>query len=364
LKIDILLIFVKNIIEIMKNKIGNWTISFVYTKWYNLVLLILIVSLFIGFLFSVMLKLDFSIFNVFLRSIFSTVLIWGGCMSIVAFTWYKYPWEVMPKKHLVIEISLILMLLLVYVLLGSYLLSFQEKTAIPILLRTHITEIVITTMITFFITTIHEAIFFYQQWKLNFSKSISLEKDNLEARYNALKAQVNPHFLFNSLNSLMSLLENNPKAEQYVQDLSEYLRYVLLSNDRQEVTLKEELENLEKFFHLQKLRFDDNLKVEIQINPTSLNYQIPTLVLQMLVDNCIKHNVISSKNPLIIKIFDNGKSLTVVNNLQKKQIEESTGQGLKNIEGRFRFIGGGPIKIETDEKQFSVTIPLINNKIQ
>ncbi len=79
----------------------------------------------------------------------------------------------------------------------------------------------------------------------------------------------------------------------------------------------------------------------------------------MLVDNCIKHNVISTKKPLYIKIYDDGKSITVVNNLQLKQTEESTGQGLKNIEGRYRFISNQPIKIEKDEKHFSVTIPLI-----
>jgi LytS/YehU family sensor histidine kinase len=220
-------------------------------------------------------------------------------------------------------------------------------------------SILFTILITFLIVTIHEAVFFYRQWKLNFSKSVSLEKDNLEARYNTLKAQVNPHFLFNSLNSLMSLLDNNPKAEKYVQDLSEYLRYVLLSNTREVVDLKDELENLEKFFNLQKLRFDDNLKVTFNIQQSSLTNQIPTLALQMLIDNCIKHNIISTKNPLYINIFDDGISITVVNNLQLKHVEESTGQGLKNIEGRYRFIANEPIKIVSDDKHFSVTIPLI-----
>jgi LytS/YehU family sensor histidine kinase len=136
-----------------------------------------------------------------------------------------------------------------------------------------------------------------------------------------------------------------------------------LSNSRESVELKEELENLEKFFHLQKLRFNDNLHVEIQLNPATLQYQIPPLALQMLVDNCIKHNTISIKYPLFIKIFDDGKSITVENNLQLKQSKESTGQGLKNIEGRFRFIANEPIKIESDDKHFSVTIPLIKSPL-
>ncbi|MFZ4726700.1 MAG: sensor histidine kinase [Paludibacter sp.] len=330
-----------------------------YSKWYYTILLIVFASLVIGFVFSMVLKLDFSIINILLRSVFCTFTLWMGCVAIVTFSWKKFPWETMPNKHIIIEVLLIFLLLTLYFYFIASVFSYFNKSSIQLELQTRIGEIVITALITALITTIHEAVFFYRQWKLNFSKSISLEKDNLEARYNALKAQVNPHFLFNSLNSLMSLLDNNPKAEKYVQDLSEYLRYVLLSNSKEEVTLQEELENLEKFFHLQKLRFDANLTVEINIQPTSLLLHIPPLALQMLVDNSIKHNIISTKNPLYIKIFDNGKTITVVNNLQPKQTVESTGQGLKNIEGRYRFISNEPIKIVKDEKQFSVTIPLI-----
>ena len=341
---------------------SNCRTGIIYSNWYYLVLLIVMASLLIGYLFSIVNNLDFTLINVFLRSIFSTAIIWGGCVFIVTYTWHKYPWESMPIKHLIIEVLLILLLLTLYMVFGVFFLCYNDSSSISNALQSHIVEIIFTILITFLITTIHEAVFFYQQWKLNFSKSISLERDNLEARYNALKAQVNPHFLFNSLNSMMSLLDNNPKAEQYVQDLSEYLRYVLLSNSREEVTLQEELENLEKFFHLQKLRFESNLTVEINIQPTSLPLHMPPLALQMLVDNCIKHNIISTKNPLYIKIFDDGKSITVLNNLQLKQSEDSTGQGLKNIEGRYRFISNEPIKIVSDDKQFSVTIPLIKNE--
>jgi LytS/YehU family sensor histidine kinase len=241
----------------------------------------------------------------------------------------------------------------------NYMISFENGNDFLEELKLHGGDIMFTMLISFLMTTLHEAYFFYKQWQLNFSKSISLEKDNIEARYNALKSQVNPHFLFNSLNSLMSLLENNPRAEQYVQDLSDYLRYVLLSSSRETVTLQEEFDNLEKFFLLQKMRFNENLQVEINIHPESLNYKIPPLALQMLVDNCIKHNKITTNNPLKIKIFDDKNSITVLNNKQLKKTVESTGQGLKNIEGRFRFIGGDAIHITNNEQEFSVRVPLI-----
>jgi len=331
-----------------------------YSNWYYMVLLIVGVSIAIGYMFSFVLGLDVTFMRVFVQSMVSTTLIWGGCIAIVIYSWKKYPWESMPVKHLIIEISAIILLLMVFFSVSNSFVCLQEKVSFATGIKSHSIEIIITILITFLITTIHEAIFFYQQWKKNFSKSISLEKDNLEARYNALKAQVNPHFLFNSLNSLMNLLDNNPTAEQYVQDLSEYLRYMLLSNSRESVPLQEELDNLEKFFHLQKLRFNENLHVELSIQPASLQLQIPPLALQMLVDNCIKHNIVSSHHPLTIKIHDDGKNITVVNNLQLKQSVESTGQGLKNIEGRYRFMSGEPVKIESDNNYFSVTIPLIN----
>jgi len=345
----------------MKSTIENF--KYFYSKWYKLILWMVGISLIIGLTVLTFTEKQFTLNNVLLVSLFNTVFIWLGSMSIVLFVWRKFSWETNPVKHITTETLLIIFMLSIFVV-GENLFYCHNKGTIFInSIKLNMVYIVFTVLITFLIVTIHEAIFFYRQWKLNFSKSIRLEKDNLEAQYNALKAQINPHFLFNSLNSFMSLLENNPKAEQYVQDLSEYLRYVLLSNSRDAVDLKEELENLEKFFHLQKLRFDDNLHVEIEINPASLQLQIPTLALQMLVDNCIKHNIISSKNPLTIKIFSNGESITVENNLQLKQNIGSTGQGLKNIEGRYRFISNEPIKIVSDNNIFSVTIQLISNKI-
>jgi sensor histidine kinase YesM len=330
-----------------------------YSKWYTFVLWILGVAIIIGLIFSLFTEKELSLFNILLPSVLNTAFLWGGSMTIVAFSWKTFPWEQYPTKHILVEALLIILLLIVFVIGMGSLFSHNENVCFRDALRLNSSDILFTVLITFLITTIHEAVFFYRQWKLNFSKSISLEKDNLEARYNTLKAQVNPHFLFNSLNSLITLLENNPKAEEYVQNLSEYLRYVLVSNEKAEVTIEEELENLEKFFLLQKLRFNENLIVEINVNPESLNHKIPPLALQMLVDNCIKHNIIASNHPLKIEIFDQNNNITVRNNKQLKATGESTGQGLKNIEGRFRFIGGESIKIESDEKQFSVTLPLI-----
>ena len=334
-----------------------------YSKWYFFALWIIGIAFVIGIIFSIFSGKELSLMNIMLPSFLNTAFLWGGSMTIVAYSWKTFPWELYPTKHILVEALLIVLLLVIFISGMGLFFAYNENICFREALNMNSADILFTILITFLIVTIHEAVFFYRQWKLNFSKSISLEKDNLEAQYNALKAQVNPHFLFNSLNSLITLLDGNPKAEEYVQNLSEYLRYVLVSNEKPEVTIEEELENLEKFFLLQKLRFNENLMVEINVHPESLSHKIPPLALQMLVDNCIKHNIISTKYPLKIEIFDSENSIIVRNNKQLKTTEESTGQGLKNIEGRFRFIGGESIKIESDEKQFSVTLPLIKSPL-
>lgn len=317
------------------------------------------ISLVIGLIFNVFIGRELTMINVLLPSLFNTAFIWAGSMGIVVFVWRKFPWESYPGKHILVEFLMITLFLTVFITGMNLFFCYRRDTAFLDGLKLNTIDILFTVLITFLIVTIHEAIFFYRQWKLNFSKSISLEKDNIEAQYNALKAQVNPHFLFNSLNSLMSLIEDNPQAEKYVQNLSDFLRYVLVSNTRETVSLNEEMSNVEKYIHLQKIRFGDNFNVEIKLTPASLQKNIPPLALQMLLENCFNHNVISKSKPLNIKICTDENSLSIENNLQKKPHPESTGQGLKNIEGRYRFVEGQQVKVFSDDKIFLVTIPLI-----
>lgn len=330
-----------------------------YSKWYSYLVLVTVFAVLIGAIFSLILGHEFGLISVLFPSLINTAVLWGGSMAIVKFVWRKYPWEQKPVVHLFVEIGLIVLLLFLFIVTAGLVVAFLKNTGFIETLCGSVTDIVITTLITFLIVTVHEAIFFYKQWKFNFSKSVRLEKDNIEAQYNALKAQVNPHFLFNSLNSLMMLLENHPVAEQYVQDLSDYLRYVLICNTRETVTLAEELEMTHKYINLQKHRFGDNVRVTDEVLPEAMHAHVPPLAVQMLVENCINHNVISGMKPLLIKISSTNDSITVENNLQPKQSIESTGNGLRNIEGRYRLEGAGSLKIVNDGNVFAVTLPLI-----
>ena len=291
-----------------------------------------------------------------LHAISMTVGLWVGCMIIVQYLWDKYPWQFYPVKHLILEIIYILL----YTNAFSLALYWIElKLKIFDVQGNLVQGIVITNLITLFITVIHEAAEFYKQWKFNFSKSVRLEKDNIEARYEMLKTQINPHFLFNSLNSLITLVEGNVQATEYIQNLSEFLRYMLKSRDRQLILVREEVNILRKYVDLQRSRFQDSLRVEIHVDEKYYHYSTPPLVMQMLVENCIKHNIISNEKPLRIKISAEKGWLIVENNLQKKNEMPSTGQGLRNISERYRFFTTQQVKIHETSSIFRVSIPLL-----
>lgn len=298
---------------------------------------------------------------IFFNAIYPTTIIWSGCFAIVTILWKHFPWERNPLKHLVLEIIAIAIYLFLFILLMLYINNITTIGKISDTIQHKGLEMFNTYLITYLITAIHEAYYFYKQWLANFSKSVKLEKENLQSQYNALKAQINPHFLFNSLNSLISLVEHNPKAEKYIQDLSEFLRFVLQSSSKETVSLEEELSNLEKYIRLLELRFEDNFKVEINIDDENLKFEIPPLALQILVENCVQHNIITSAKPLVVQIFSHNETISVWNKLQKKQKSESTGQGLKNIIGRYQFHNANELKIQETEDSFCVTLPLIKN---
>lgn len=293
-------------------------------------------------------------------SVGHTILIGGGlwliCRTYVKFLWRKFPWEKNPRIHIIFEVIGIGALTMAY---GFFL--YRTELALKLTTPSEQLgiEILVTLLITYLITGIHEMIFFYRQWIYNFSKSIRLEKDNIQANYETLKTQINPHFLFNSLNSLTSLVDDNPKAVAYIQHLSEFLRYMLSGRNRDLVYLRDELKIVNHYFELQKTRFQDNLTVNILVPEKFLLYTLPPLSLQMLVENCIKHNVISSESPLKISIGIEKEYITVSNSLQRKNGVDSTGQGLNNILERYRYFTDKEVIIDESKQQFKVSIPLL-----
>ena len=206
---------------------------------------------------------------------------------------------------------------------------------------------------------------FLLSWQKLALQEEKMKNEVLAAKYESLKNQVNPHFLFNSLNSLSSLInENREMADRFVKQLSIVFRYVLETRTKEAVTVEEELEMLESFIFLEKIRFGDNLRIEIDIKAGNKSKMILPLVLQMLFENAIKHNAISNDEPLSIGLYDAGNFIVVENNLQPKSIlrNQSIKVGLENIKSRYSLLSEKEVVIEKSESSFIVKIPLLEFK--
>lgn len=213
------------------------------------------------------------------------------------------------------------------------------------------------------IMCIYESIYFMHALKDSVEEKEMLKRESLQAHLNALRTQVNPHFLFNNLNTLSSLIPENPKhAVDFVQQLSKVYRHILDVKDEKSILLKDEMEVLNAYTFLLKTRFGNNLDVHVDIPEAKLKNKIVPLSLQILMENAIKHNIVSSDRPLHIHVFTDNGSLVLSNNLQiKNQINESTGIGLDNIRNRYKLLGDKEVKVTENGNSFTVSIPLIEN---
>ena len=188
-----------------------------------------------------------------------------------------------------------------------------------------------------------------------------LKREALALQYESLKNQVNPHFLFNSLNALTSLIERDRDASiNYVKQLSAVFRYVLEQNGQKLVPVETELKFIESYNYLQQIRFGNNLTISISIKDA--DFMIVAMALQILIENAVKHNEISEDYPLVINIFDDNQSLIVENNIQpRSNLPDSNLIGLKNIEFQYEFLSGKKIEISDSDGRFIVKLPKIKN---
>ena len=180
----------------------------------------------------------------------------------------------------------------------------------------------------------------------------------------ALRAQINPHFLFNALNSLTVLIRNrSDRALPFVDQLSWLLRATLLRKDEDFITIQNELEYLESYIFLQKERFGEKFNVEIQVPENWKKELIPSFSLQLLAENAIKHNIVSTNQPLLLEIYPNGTYLIIRNQIHKRRdVTEGTGLGLVNLSVRFKLLKKKDIQIKQDENYFIVKLPILKNE--
>jgi LytS/YehU family sensor histidine kinase len=211
------------------------------------------------------------------------------------------------------------------------------------------------------IAAIIYAVSFFRAWRREVEESEKVKRESLALQYKVLQDQINPHFLFNSLNVLGSLMDLDvAKAKKFNSELSKFYRDVLHFKDLDIISLKEEIDFVKKYIYLQQIRFGDALQVDIIANEKVDGKVIP-LSLQALVENALKHNEISQTNPLkiVIAISDNYE-LIVENNFQPRELlEETSKTGLKNLRGRYEFLTGKEMRITKNKNYFRVSLPLI-----
>ena len=296
-----------------------------------------------------------------LTSIVTTVIISMGVVSVMIWLQSRFPWRAGVARRLFLEMVL------------TTLTSFGLITLITLI--THFTflpkddlqesifnYLIVAFIMNFFLVSITEGVFFFREWKNSAVEAERFKKESILAQFQSLKNQVNPHFLFNSLNTLSSLIDQDKEvSKEFLDDLSTVYRYVLQHKDDEVVSLQTELDFIHSFIQLLKKRHGRSLSFHFNINQKDLNKGIPPMSLQLLVENAVKHNVASRKRPLTVEIFSQNHMLVIRNNLQpKKRAVISTGVGLKNIQNRYEYLIDQSIQIHKGEHQYEVQLPLIN----
>lgn len=284
------------------------------------------------------------------------ILLWRGNSLVTdvvdsRVSWYKY-----PTTRLVVGLLSTIVYTIIAVL--TAMISFERLFNFNFG-STFEWTVYFSVIITIIISLIlHSREFLLKGRQATLDKEIH-QKESIRAKYEALKSQVSPHFLFNSLNALTNLVyEDQDKAVKFIKQLSEVYRYVLDTRDMEVVSLDEEKRFLKSYIFLQQIRFGDKLILEVDLD--NVRSLVAPLVLQMLVENAIKHNVISEEDPLRIKIFEQDGFIIVENDLQKKTalLADSPGLGLNNIALRYEFLTDKKVKVIQNGK-FVVKLPII-----
>jgi hypothetical protein len=227
-------------------------------------------------------------------------------------------------------------------------------------------SILIALGITLIAMIIWEGDYIFQQWKQSLTENEKYTRLSLQGEFDMLKKQVNPHFLFNCFNTLSALItEDKQKAEIFLNDLSKVYRYLLRNNEDGMSTLLTELQFIKSYFELLKTRHGDAIRLQMEIDKRYDDYLLPSLSLQMLVENAVKHNALSKNYPLYIEVFTTvGNKLVVNNNIQQRAQKAPSGEvGLKNIKMKYEILNQPGFQVMNDGKHFTAVLPLIWNKV-
>jgi sensor histidine kinase YesM len=223
-------------------------------------------------------------------------------------------------------------------------------------------NIIYASLINLFFHLLNAIFFFFREYKRQWAEAEELRRISAQAEIQLVKSQINPHFLFNNLNVLSGMvIKDNPEANHFIEEFSKVYRYILNNQDKELVELRSEIDFIQPYIFLLQKRFEGGLAVDINIPDNYYNWHIVPAALQMLIENAIKHNVVSRQKPLQIEIYTNGnETLVVRNRLQpRKMTEPSTKIGLQNIRKRYELISGRAVVVKKTDLEFEVGLPLL-----
>lgn len=308
-----------------------------------------------------------SLRNLFSGSLYGFVVgftIWKGSQVVGHLLSKKFNWEQNPGKAFAVHLSASVSYAAIAIILVNW---FFHKviscSAIGFFNRYIVTEMVVEMGITLFINTLYYSRRFFIFWRKSAFNEEKYKQEALQLQYETLKSYVNPHFLFNSLSVLSSLVEKDiVKSQLFIRQLSDIYRYVLDQKSKELVLLETELDFARSFINLHKIRHGENLNVEMDISDNS-GYIVP-LSMQILLENAFKHNVISEEEPLEVKVWRDHDFIIVQNRIRKKKtIETGGGTGLETIINQYKFISSRTLLICEDDGYFTVHVPILDQNV-
>ncbi len=302
--------------------------------------------------------------------VFIIMQLYSFTISIANYSFFSFldnfiTWKEKPLKRLIYgSIGSIIITLICIVFLRLVVVYGFEKGTFQDFLNTSKNYYIFSIIISVNVLIVIHAIYFFKAFTAKKIKEHKVVSEIQSAKFESLKNQLDPHFLFNSLNVLTSLIEENPKlAEKFTTKLSKIYRYVLQRKNEDLIPLQKELSFAKDYMDLLKIRFEESISYQIPTEISNPNYKIVPLSLQLLLENTIKHNQVSEKDKLFVKIYEENEYLIIENNkTPKATLEKSTKVGLQNIINRYKILTDKPVIIEDKKQLFTVKLPLLAQK--
>jgi len=337
-----------------------------FRKWYYRLLTGALAGLLTWLLDEIMLNIRYRYFEMFLQPLnYLYAAIFGIFVQETVYITGKllnktHSWDKGPGKRLLIQMLSAILIGLFWVILIRLSFNYLFFHGRLVIFSDELMLLMLVVTLLFIFDLAELGFYLNERYRRSLAEVERFRKENAEYQFEMLKLQLNPHFLFNSLNTLSSLVHHDPgKAAEFIRRLSDVYRYVLENRSKELVSLREEMEFISAFSFLQSLRFQGMIDFRFGIGEEFLDRKIAPMTLQLLVENAVKHNVVSVKKPLSIVISTENDNLVISNNMQPKEELPGTGVGLKNISSRYAFLTDRKVEIIKEDNLFKVLIPLI-----